>query len=54
MNNKKINDIIFESEITQFAKLCHNNPEQYSSRHGGTFNWSMSPQTLFYYFKIFI
>tara|TARA_Y100001963_G_scaffold150214_1_gene230991 strand:- start:936 stop:2948 length:2013 start_codon:yes stop_codon:yes gene_type:complete len=51
MNNKTINDIIFESEITQFAKLCHDNPEQYSSRHGGTFNWSMSPQTLFYYFK---
>jgi len=42
---------IYEEEMTEFSKMCLENPSEYSSRHEGTYSINMSPATLFYYFK---
>ena len=41
----------FEKEMTEFSKMCLEEPNKYSSRHRGTYGIHMSPATLFYYFK---
>ena len=53
INNKAITNTekTYEKEMTEFSRICLEKPNQYSSRHRGTYGIHMSPATLFYYFK---